>query len=260
MDKFRSHYPINELFSFLSNKYQNNIPNNDKLYADLNGNQILTKIEQSLNNKLNIEESIFDIESETKMNICYPKNIEIIDINFYNDFIVKKYINHRNKIIETELIVNNGKIILAFNNSLNNGTPNGYETIILIGHLENNNYFDTKFISDIFLYINERKSKEAMMAALKNMNYINALNQEKLRNNVFIHSFDNSFKIENQNINNYPQFEDNKNKNNNINQNKDNNVDDNATPNIPTLDLGKNILKLFLFLYIHYEEMNENIK
>ena len=178
MDKFRGHYPINELFSFLSNKYQNNIPNNDKLYADLNGNQILTKIEQSLNNKLNIEESIFDIEIETKMNICYPKNFEIIDINFYNDFIVKKNINHRNKIIETELIVNNGKIILAFNNSLNN--PNDYETIILIGYLENNNYFDTKFISDIFLYINERKSKEAMMAALKNMNYINALNQEKL--------------------------------------------------------------------------------
>ena len=262
MDKFRSHYPINELFSFLSNKYQNNIPNNDKLYADLNGNQILTKIEQSLNNKLNVEENIFNIEIKTNKNITYPKNFEIIDINFYNDFIVKKNINHRNKIIETELIVNNGKIILAFNNSLNNGTPNGYETIILIGHLENNNYFDTKFISDIFLYINERKSKEAMMAALKNMNYINALNQEKLRNNVFIHSFDNSFKIENKNINNYPQFEDDKNEDNNINQNqnKDNNCDDNATPNIPTLDLGKNILKLFLFLYIHYEEMNENIK
>ena len=44
------------------------------------------------------------------------------------------------------------------------------------------------------------------------------------------------------------------------NKNIDNNGYDNATHNIPTIDLGKNILKLFLILYIHYEEMNENIK
>ena len=72
-------------------------------------------------------------------------------------------------------------------------------------------------------------------AAFKRMNYINAINDERLNKNIFIHYFDESLK---------PKIS---------NEIKDKN------DNSDTINFGKNILKLFIILYLHYEELNENI-
>ena len=153
------------------------------------------------------------------------KNFEIVDDNFYKDFIERKNIIHRNKIMEIEMIINNGKIILFSDNN----------KIILIGHIINDNYLYNKFINDIFLNSVDGKYIKLISAAFKRMNYINAINDERLNKKIFIHYFDESLK---------PKIS---------NEIKDKN------DNSDIINLGKNILKLFIILYLHYEELNENI-
>ena len=67
------------------------------------------------------------------------------------------------------------------------------------------------------------------MASLKILNYFNVLNKDFLTKNIFVHYFDESLRQK--------KSEDNTN----------------------IINKGKNILKLFIILYLHYEELNENI-
>ena len=146
------------------------------------------KFEENLNNDIKCEDNLFNIDYDIikngDSNIMALKNFEIVDDNFYKDFIERKNIIYKNKIIETEVIINNGKIILFSENN----------KIILIGHIINNNYLYNKFITDIFLNSSEYKNTKVLSAALKRMNYINAINNEILNKNVFIHYFDESLR------------------------------------------------------------------
>jgi len=266
MDKFRSHYLINEFNSFLSNKYKDNLNNDEtsinQILKELNEIQIITKNEEKLTTDIKLEENILNFEYEKipnlNIDLMHPKNFEIIDINFYNDFIIKKKLDNFNQILESQLIINNGKIIISpIYKSLDDNA------IILIGHLKNiNNFLDTQFISDIFLYFSDDKIKSPMIAGLKYKDYINAINEEKLTKNVFIYFFDETLKKGNQNNTNNNNVQNN----NNIiisnihNGNLDNNIQNNNQNNIyNAFESGKKIIKLFLTLIMHYEKMNENI-
>ena len=58
--------------------------------------------------------NLFDIEIDLiNNNIMSHKNFEIIDDSFYKYFIEKNNIVHKNKFIEVEIIINNGKINLT---------------------------------------------------------------------------------------------------------------------------------------------------
>ena len=79
-------------------------------------------LEHNINTNLMLEENIFDFEyniiDKKDINFICPKNFEIIDEDFYNYFIQRKNINHKNKITETEIIINKGKIIIEFNQEI----------------------------------------------------------------------------------------------------------------------------------------------
>ena len=222
MNNFKKYFYADKLFSIIHNYEKNLSINNDpiinKIYEDLINLDFYQKLEENTNAVLQIDDNLFDIENEViNNNIMSPKNFEIIDDSFYKDFIERNNIEHKNKIIEIEIIINNGKINLIFIN----------KEIILIGHLDYRNHLNYKFISDILLNCPDRKS--AMLASLKIFNYIIAINNEKLIKNIFVHYFDESLRQK--------KSEDNTN----------------------IIEQGKKILKLFILLYLHYEELNENI-
>ena len=224
MDSFKKYFYADKLFSIIHNYEKNLSINNDpiinKINEDLINLNFYKKLEENINANLQIDENLFDIENEAiNNNIMSPKNFEIINDGFYKYFIERNNIGHKNKIIELEIIINNGKINLAFIN----------KEIILIGHLDYKNYLNYKFISDVLLYCYDMKSKNTMVASLKILNYINAINNENLIKNIFIHYFDESLR-----------------------QKK-------SEDNINIIEQGKKILKLFILLYLHYEELNENI-
>ena len=241
---------MKEFISFLNYKYKNILPNNvddsliNKMYEELLKNDIYKKFEKNFNNIPKIDENIIDLKYDT-MNINniiinYPNNFEIIDDNFYKDFIQKNNLNSRKRLNGTEIIFNDGKIIISENNSSTN-------QIILIGNIKNNHYLDTKFIPDILINSFDSSNTQILKAALKNMNYINAINQEKIAKNIFIHYFNESPRkkklesneIKNNNFINYPKFEDEEKKKNDS-----------------LLISGEKIIILFINLYLHYEELN----
>ena len=121
MDTFRNHYINDELISFLDNKLTNISSNYDDLLINQISEELFNldlykKFENNINNNLIIGENIFDFEFDIIKNdgidITYPKNFEIIDINFFNNFIKRIDKNYENKIIEIDFIINNGVIII----------------------------------------------------------------------------------------------------------------------------------------------------
>ena len=89
-----------------------------------------------------------------------------------------------------------------------------------------------------------------MIAAIKYMNYINAINNEKLMQNFFIHYFDKSLRQKDE----YKLRSE-------IYIDSSESSDDFNMDNIPNsvVDSGKNIIKLFIILFLNYEELNEKI-
>ena len=253
MDKFRKHYILDELSSFLNNKFANNLYDDlviNKIYEEMIKLDIYKKIENNIKTNLTLGEDIFDFEYDlfknNDINIMCPKNFEIIDNNFYKDFIRRKNIKHQNKIIQTDIIINNGEIIIEFRNKEVDFIKN---KSILIGHINNNNYIDSKFICDVLLNTSDEISKK-MVAALKIMNYINAINDKNLTENIFIHYFNSSLcEID---------FNETKSENNIIitESSDDNEI---FICSNTVMDSGKNIMKLLIVLFLSYEELNEKI-
>jgi len=249
-------------------------------------------------NYSNFEENILDIDYDIikngNINLLSFKNFEIIDDCFYNFFILKKNIKHIDKILSVNVDINNGKIIITFLekdiNSINN-------RIILIGNIKViNNNFNYKFILDVLIYCSDSGNRQQISNAFRNYNYINVLKNVNLMKNNFIYYFYESLKqntliqIPKNNFIQNPNSEqnndntkkkikniDNKdNVKNNINQKtkivnqkvfnfKKTNIKKNIGINeniadIKTYNYGKNMIKIIIFLYLQYEEMNEIIK
>ena len=134
-------------------------------------------------NTNNLEENIFDIKFEFvnngNNNLIYLKNFEIIDDNFYNNFIIKKNIaNIKHKILSADIIINNGKLIISINS---NNKDSVYNKIILIGNIKviNNNII-YKFIPDVLINFPDGGIKQQIYTAFRNNNYINVLKNENL--------------------------------------------------------------------------------
>ena len=200
MNIFRKHFMTDELISIINNKPGNDLSNNvdqiiNQIFDELIHLDIYKAFEHNINTDLILEENIFEFEyniiHKKDIDFICPKNLEIIDENFYTNFIQRKNIKYQNKIIETDIIINNGKIIIVFNNKELDLT---IKDLILIGHLNNGGHFDSKFICDILLNTADIKNINTMIAAIKYMNYINAINNEKLMQNFLIHYFDKSLR------------------------------------------------------------------
>ena len=256
MNIFRKHYMTEELISIINNKFGNNLSNNDDLiinqiFDELIHLDIYKTFEHNINTDLILEENIFEFEyniiHKKDIDFICPKNLEIFDENFYTDFIQRKNIKYQNKIIETDIIINNGKIIIGFNNKELDLTK---KDLILIGHVNNGEHFDSKFICDILLNTADIKNINTMIAAIKYMNYINAINNEKLMQNFLIHYFDKSLRKKDTTQIKSAIYIDSSELSEDFNL-------DNISYSV--MDSGKNIIKLFIILFLSYEELNEKI-
>ena len=297
MDKFRSMYPFDEFIKFIDFKFNNNILNNEEqvinqVYDELAKTDVYKDFIKNLNNNANIEENTLDIKLEYvnngSNNLMYLKNFEIIDDNFYSNFIIKKNVlNQKDKILSADIIINNGKLIISL---ISNNKDSVYNKIILIGNIQaSNNNINYKFNPDVLINFSDGGNKQQISTAFRNNNYINVLKNQNSMKNIFIHYFDESLKQkifnpnQNNKFNNYPDLNSNNNinngnnvnnslnniVNNNLNNNSNNNVNDNNNIIINNdnynisnklINYGKNIIELFIVLYLHYEKMNENIK
>ena len=88
-----------------------------------------------------------------------------------------------------------------------------------------------------------------MIEAFKLINYINAINDENLTENIFIHYFDLSLS----------EFDPNQteSENNNIISESNDNNDEFYINSF--INSGKNVIKLMIVLFLSYEELNEKI-
>jgi len=181
MDKFKSMYPFEEFIKLLNYKFNNNIPNNEDLvinlvYDELAKTDVYITWIKNLNINANLDERIFDIDldivKKENYNLIYLKNFEIIDDNFYNNFIIKKNIpSQQNKKLSADIIINNGKIIISI---INNNKDSIYNKIILIGNIKDiNNNIIYKFIPDILINFSDCGNKQQISTVFRNNNYLN---------------------------------------------------------------------------------------
>ena len=242
---FKTHYLINALFSFFRSKFGNNLNNilnngsaeqiikeliSENILAELSKNIIFKNLINNLKTELKIEENNFNFEYDIINNKYYLKNFDIVDENFYREIIIKKNMNYKNKIFATDIIINNGKIVVDL------------KEYVLIGHLKDITTYNYSFVSDALLIDYKNKNNNMIIGSLKQMSYINFLKNESLINTIFIRYFDESLRPnqinqgQNNNNMNYPEFNDDK-----------------------TLNSGKDIIKMFIVLFLHYKQMNEDI-
>ena len=169
---FKTHYLINALFSFFRNKFEkpfNNLLNNDstdaiikellseKMLGELSQNIIYKNLINNLKTELKIEENNFNFEYDIINNKYYLKNFEIIDENFYKEIIIKKNMNYKNKIFATDIIINNGKIVVDL------------KEYVLIGHLKDITTYNYSFVSDALLIDYKNKNNNIIIGSLKQM-------------------------------------------------------------------------------------------
>ena len=291
-DIFKNHYNYGKIIQYLDKKIKNYSSYNDNSFINyiyktlIKDNSFNQQFIQKSNSVFEFNQNLFEIEysnldnNNKNINLVYPNNFEIVDENIYNYFSKRKGIQLKafnNKI--DEIIINNGEIIMNIINlkeirtNINIDINEDYNIddnkneLLLIGHLNNN--FKYKYICDALIKKQDEKNWNTLISALKAMKYIKVISKPKLIGNNFIHFIDLTLKNE---VEKQQDFE----KNQKESKNKDNIIEINGTNQkdeinqfnetiqndkniINMINSGKNIIKLFIILYLHYEKLNEII-
>ena len=243
--KFKSYIFYETLIEIIEGESKNLRPVNNKKSNDYD-DVLINKICSSLINKCTINPELYDeehinnviknLEDQQKFNIViegssyheksifYPKYIEIVDESIYEDLKQRFKNNSENLSLKSDIIINKEKIIIKCEKIKKDQSTN---SLVLIGNLINDSYFDLKYS----INFSDEKNKQEFFESFLKANF--ETNIEKFNNYFIEYKIDKTIK--------FIQFDDN-------------------VMNFDEKHIGDKMIKLFLFLYLFHDEIDDTMK